>query len=261
MDLAPALLSAGRKVIDLAGDFRLRDPAVFQRWYGKVHTHPDLLAQAVYGIPELFGDRIRTAALVANPGCYATSVILAVAPLLKAGLVTPQTIIVDAKSGWTGAGRETVSGWQQSGKLGDLWPYKVNGHQHMPEVEQALSDVNGRRAPSVTFVPHIVPMERGILSTIYLNTAAGISWETVDQRYREFFHAAPCVRLLPKDRWPQASNVVGTNYFDAAFTVDASKRLLIIVAAIDNLMKGAAGQAVQNLNLMCGWPETTGLLS
>ena len=261
MDLVPALLSAGRKVIDLAGDFRLRDAAVFQRWYGKTHTHPELLAQAVYGIPELFGDRIRTSALVANPGCYATSVILACAPLLKAGLIASPTIIVDAKSGWTGAGRETVAGWERSGKLGDLWPYRVNGHQHMPEVEQVLSDVNGRPAPSVTFVPHVVPMERGILSTIYLNTGEGMSWETVDQRYREFFREAPCVRILPKDRWPQASNVVGTNYCDVAFGVDSAKRLLIVIAAIDNLLKGAAGQAVQNLNLMCGWPETTGLLS
>ena len=260
MDLAPGLLSAGCRVIDLAGDFRLKDPTAFTRWYGKTHAHPELLAEAVYGIPELFADRIRKARLIANPGCYATSVILACAPLLKQRIVKPDGIIVDAKSGWTGAGRETVSDWERSGKLSDLWPYKVNGHQHTPEVEQVLREVNGSQAPSVTIVPHVVPMERGILSTMYLSSIEGVTWEAVDRLYRDFYRDAPCVRIRPKDRWPQAKDVVGTNYCDVAFTVDPSKRLLVVVAAIDNLLKGAAGQAVQNFNLMCGFAETTGIL-
>ncbi|MBI4003756.1 MAG: N-acetyl-gamma-glutamyl-phosphate reductase, partial [Candidatus Omnitrophica bacterium] len=260
MDLAPPLLSAGRKVIDLAGDFRLRDAAAFQHWYGKAHTHPDLLAQAVYGIPELFADRIRAAVLVANPGCYATSVILALAPLLQAALIEPGHIIVDAKSGWTGAGRQTVEQWESTDTLGDLWPYKVNGHQHMPEMEQALAAFACNGAPSLTFVPHVVPMERGIMSTLYLRLTGTSDWERVDRLYRERYRDAAFVRIRPNNQWPQVRDVAGTNYCDIAFGVDPAKRLLIVIAAIDNLLKGAAGQAVQNLNLMCGWPETTGLL-
>src|SRR3989338_7464440 len=260
MDLVSALLSAGRKVIDLAGDFRLRDPAAFARWYGKAHTHPELLAQAVYGIPELFSDRLRNATLVANPGCYATSVILALAPLLQSSLIEPGSIIVDAKSGWTGAGRQAVEDWQRTGKLGDLWPYKVNGHQHVPEVEQSLAGFAHNGTPSITFVPHVVPMDRGIISTLYLRSAVTPEWERVDRVYREFYRDAPFVRIRHKDQWPQVRDVTGTNYCDLAFSTDVSKHLLIVVAAIDNLLKGASGQAVQNLNVMCGWPEPTGLL-
>lgn len=259
MDLAPALLSAGRKVIDLAGDFRLRDAAAFQRWYGKPHTHPELLGEAVYGVSELFPKAIGEARLVANPGCYATSVILALAPLLQAALIEPSSIIVDAKSGWTGAGRQTVEGWEREGRLGDLWPYKVAGHQHIPEVEQSLATFARNGTPSITFVPHVVPMERGIISTLYLRAAVTPAWERVDRVYREFYREAPFVRIRPKDQWPQVRDVVGTNDCDIAFSVDPAKRLLIVVAAIDNLLKGAAGQAVQNFNLMCGFAETTAL--
>ncbi|MDP3702776.1 MAG: N-acetyl-gamma-glutamyl-phosphate reductase [Candidatus Omnitrophota bacterium] len=259
MDLAPALLAAGRKVIDLAGDFRLKDAAAFTRWYGKPHTHPELLGEAVYGVPELFPKAIRGARLIANPGCYATSVMLALAPLLQAGLIEPGHIIVDAKSGWTGAGRQLVEDWKCSGRLGDLWPYKVNGHQHVPEVEQSLAAFACNGTPSIAFVPHVVPMDRGIMSTLYLRSAVTPEWERVDRVYREFYRDAPFVRIRPKDQWPQVRDVTGTNYCDLAFSADPSKRLLIVVAAIDNLLKGASGQAVQNLNLMYGWPEPTGL--
>ena len=260
MELASGLLSAGRRVIDLAGDFRLKEPTAFSRWYGKPHTHPELLGQAAYGIPELFQEEIRRARLVANPGCYATSVILTCAPLMAQRLVEPEGVIVDAKSGHTGAGRETVSEWERQGKLQDLWPYKVNGHQQVPEIEQALAAACGGVVPSICFVPHVVPIPRGILSTIYLKTRGGLTWERLDQCYREAYRGAPFVRLLPKGRWPQIHDVVGTNYCDLAFTVDPDKRLVIVAAAIDNLVKGASGQAVQNLNLMAGWPETMGLL-
>jgi len=259
MDLAPTLLSAGRKVIDLAGDFRLRDASAFQRWYGKPHTHPELLGEAVYGISELFPKAIRAARLVANPGCYATSVMLTAAPLLQAGLIEPGSIIVDAKSGWSGAGRQIVEGWERDGRLGDLWPYKVAGHQHVPEVEQSLAAFACNGHPSITFVPHVVPMERGILSTLYLRLTAAADWPQIDRVFREGYRQAPFVRIRPQDQWPQVRDVVGTNYCDIAFRVEPTKPLLIAVAAIDNLLKGAAGQAVQNLNLMCGWPETTGL--
>jgi len=259
MHVAPTLLGAERKVIDLAGDFRLKDPAAFHRWYHLAHAHPELLHDAVYGACELFAPAIRRARLLANPGCYATSVTLALAPLLRAGLIEPQPIIIDAKSGWSGAGRQTVEGWERTGRLGDLWPYKVNSHQHMPEVEQALSAATGT-ASSLTFVPHVVPMERGMISTMYLRTTNPVTWQDADRCYREAYREAPFVRLRPKDEWPSAREVAGTNYCDLAFGEGTDQRLLIVVAAIDNLMKGAAGQALQNLNLMCGWSETTGLV-
>ena len=252
MDLVPALLSAGRKVIDLAGDFRLRDAAAFQRWYGKPHTHPELLGEAVYGVSELFPQAIRNARLIANPGCYATSVMLALAPLLQAGLIEPGSIIVDAKSGWTGAGRQLVEGWKCSGRLGDLWPYKVNGHQHVPEVEQSLAAFACNGTPSITFVPHVVPMDRGIISTLYLRAAVSPEWEQVERVYREFYRGAPFVRIRPKDQWPQVRDVTGTNYCDLAFSADPSKRLLIVIAAIDNLRKGAALNAVQIAEYLIG---------
>ena len=262
MDVVPTLLQAGRQVIDLGGDFRLHDPKAFASWYGKTHTHPELLGQAVYGISELFREQIQGASLIANPGCYATSAILACAPLLKRRCVDPEGIIVDAKSGRSGAGRQAVADMMSSVMPENLWAYKVNGHQHVPEIEQALGSLTRTRGLSVTFVPHVVPMHQGILSTIYLRTRGPLTWQQVHQRYEESYgHGrAPFVRLQPEGRWPQVRDVVGTNYCDLAFTVDQRKRLLIIVAVIDNLIKGAAGQAVQNLNLMAGWPETTGLL-
>jgi N-acetyl-gamma-glutamyl-phosphate reductase len=259
MDVVPCLQKSGRKVIDLAGDFRLKDPAAFARWYGTPQTHPELLPQAVYGCSELFREQIQQAWLVANPGCYATSVILACAPLLKAQLIEPEGMIVDAKSGLTGAGRKVTSELMFSEVNENVWPYKVNGHQHVPEIEQALEVVAGRPI-AITFVPHVVPMDRGILSTMYLRTTGPVTWEQVHETYRRVFGQAAFVRIRPKDHWPRVRDVVGTNACDLAFTVEPAKRLLIVVAAIDNLMKGAAGQAVQNLNLMCGFPETTGLL-
>ena len=260
MDLAPALLQAGKPVIDLSGDFRLKDSALFTQWYGKPHTHPELLSEAVYGISELAPQAIAKARLIANPGCYATSVILACAPLLKAGLVERDWMIVDAKSGLTGAGRKAESDLLFAEMNENLWAYKVNCHQHVPEIEQALRPFAGNQPVSFCFVPHIVPLNRGILSSIYLRLTKPATWEQVDAVYRDFYRQAPFVRIRPRDQWPRVRDVEGTNYCDLAFTVDAAKQGIVISAAIDNLLKGAAGQAVQNLNLMCGWPETTGLL-
>jgi len=258
MDVAPVLLKAGRKVIDLAGDFRLASPDAFAQHYGTPHTHPELLSQAVYGLSELNGDAVAKARLVANPGCYAASVILACAPLLKAKFAEPSGIIVDAKSGLTGAGRKAEVSTMFAEMNENLWAYKVNAHQHVPEIEQALGAFGGMSG-SMCFVPHVVPVNRGILSTIYLRLSGGATWEQVDNAYRSFYQHAPFVRVRPQGQWPAVRDVAGTNYCDIAFTVDPAKRLLIVVAAIDNLLKGAAGQAVQNMNLMSGWPETTGL--
>ncbi len=260
MDLVPGLLKAGRRVIDLGGDFRLKDATSFERWYAQPHAHPELLPQAVYGLPELNQDAIRTAKLVANPGCYATSVIIAAAPLLKAGLVQAEGIIVDAKSGLTGAGRKAEAALMFPEVHENLWAYKVNKHQHMPEIAQALSRFAKTGAPSIVFVPHIVPLSRGILSSVYFRLAKACAWEDVDQAYRAFYKDAPFVRIRPVNAWPKVQDVAGTNYCDLGFTVDAGQHLLIVSAAIDNLMKGAAGQAVQNMNLMAGVAETAGLL-
>ena len=259
MEVVPVLLAAGRRVIDLAGDFRLTDPAAFQQWYGVSHSHPALLHDAVYGIPELFASRIRAARLVANPGCYATAAILACAPLVQAGLVELEGIIVDAKSGITGAGRKAEAPLMFAEMNENLWAYKVNRHQHVPEIEQALAAATGRQ-PSICFVPHVVPLNRGILSTVYFRLTKAVAWEDIDQCYRHAYREAPFVRLRGKDAWPKVRDVEGTNACDLAFTVDAERRRLIVVAVIDNLMNGAAGQAVHNLNVMQGWPQTTGLL-
>ncbi len=258
MDVAPVLLSAGRKVIDLAGDFRLKDPNAFTRWYGTTHRHPELLPDAVYGLSELAREAIQQARLVANPGCYATSVILAVAPLLHAKLIDPAEIVVDAKSGVTGAGRKPEPQLMFAELAENLWPYKVNGHQHVPEIAQALAPFGG--PSNLCFVPHVVPLTRGILSTIYLRLAKNTSREAVGAAFQTFYREAPFVRLKAEGQWPSVRAVTGTNFCDLGFAVDADARRLIVVAAIDNLVKGAAGQAVQNLNLMCGLPETTGLL-
>lgn len=259
MDVAPTLLQAGRHVIDLAGDFRLKDAAVFASWYGKEHSHPELLPKAVYGVPELFAEEIRASKLLSNPGCYATSVILACAPLLREAVIDPALITVDAKSGLTGAGRKAEAPMMFSEMNENLWAYKVNHHQHVPEIEQVLQAATGRAA-SICFVPHVVPLNRGILSTIYLRLAKSVTWDEVHRIYQASYRTAPFVRIRPSTQWPTVRDVEGTNYCDLAFTVDSTKRILIVVAVIDNLMKGAAGQAVQNLNLMMGWPETTGLV-
>lgn len=259
MDVAAALLKAGKKVIDLAGDFRLKDPAAFSRWYGKTHTHAELLKEAVYGVPELSGPAIAKARLIANPGCYATSVILACAPLLHSGLVERDWVVVDAKSGLTGAGRKAQPDLLFAEMNENCWAYKVNHHQHVPEIEQALMPFAAGLPLGICFVPHVVPINRGILSSVYLRLAKSVSWQQADEAFRGFYKSAPFVRIRPQDQWPKLHDVQGTNYCDIAFAVDSSRRGLIVSAAIDNLLKGAAGQAVQNLNLMYGWPETTGL--
>lgn len=260
MDVVPTLLKDGRRVIDLAGDFRLKDPALFSQWYGLPHRHPELLSQAVYGISELYAEPIRKALLVANPGCYATSVILACVPLLQAGILEPTEIIVDAKSGLTGAGRKMDSAMMFAQMNENLWAYKVNNHPHAPEIEQALRGFSVTSELSLCFVPHVVPLNRGIFSTIYLRLKKPHTWDDIAAIYRAFYGQAPFIRIRPEAKWPKVREVSGTNYCDIAFTLDLQSRRLIIGSVIDNLVKGAAGQAVQNLNLMAGFPETTGLL-
>jgi len=258
MEVVPTFLELGKKVIDLSADYRLSDPAVYGEWY-EPHLNPDNLKKAVYGLPELRRERIKGAKLVANPGCYPTSIILALAPLLKGGLIDPSSIIADSASGVTGAGR--------SAKVDSLYcevnegfrAYGVGGtHRHIPEIEQELSLLAGEPL-KITFTPHLVPMDRGILSTVYAAAEKTISSEALAALYREFYAGEPFVRILTNGNLPSTAYVRGSNFCDIAPLVDPRTGRIIVVSAIDNLVKGASGQAVQNMNLLCGFPETSGL--
>lgn len=258
MEVVPTFLKLGKKVIDLSADYRLSDPAVYGEWY-EPHMNPANLKKAVYGLPEIRRTKIKGAKLVANPGCYPTSIILGLAPLLKKGLIRPQSIIADSASGVTGAGR--------SAKVDSLYcevnegyrAYGVGGvHRHTPEIEQELS-ILADTPLKVTFTPHLVPMDRGILSTIYAAPLKDMTTADLVKLYEEFYAGEPFVRVLPQGSLPSTAFVRGSNFCDIAPLVDARTGRIIIVSAIDNLVKGASGQAIQNMNIVCGFPETTGL--
>lgn len=259
MELVPSLLEAGAKVVDLSADFRLRQEDVFKQWY-QPHTAPGLLAEAVYGLPELYADQIRPARLVANPGCYPTSVILALAPFLKSGLLADGAppIIADCCSGTSGAGRGAALGTSFCEVQDSFKAYKVVGHRHTPEIEQELSRLHGRSL-TVSFTPHLLPINRGILSTIYAIPKKDIQVEELRNLYLDFYRSSPFVRVRPLGYEPQTSEVRGSNFCDLSLYYDQRGGLLKIVSAIDNLCRGASGQAVANMNLMSGWPETEGL--
>lgn len=258
MEVVPTFLKLGKRVIDLSADYRLSDPAVYGEWY-EPHINPAGLKKAVYGLPEIRRAKIKGAKLVANPGCYPTSIILGLAPLLKKGLIELSSIIADSASGVTGAGR--------SAKVDSLYcevnegfkAYGVGGaHRHTPEIEQELSLLAGEPL-KITFTPHLLPMDRGILSTIYASPKKKISTETIVALYREFYAGEPFVRVLAEGNLPSTAFVRGSNFCDIAPLVDPRTGRIIVVSAIDNLVKGASGQAVQNMNLVCGFPETMGL--
>jgi len=247
------LVDRGVRVIDLSADFRLHDPAVYARWYGE-HPVPALLAEAVYGLPELHREEIRTARLVANPGCYPTGALLGLAPLARAGLLA-EPIVVDAKSGTTGAGRGAKVDQLFAEVNENFRPYGIGEHRHGPEIQQEL-DAAGATAP-VLFVPHLLPVSRGILSTMYVRCAAGRP--PLDELYERAYAAEPFVVLRGGGPPPELREVRGTNRCAVGWRWDATSRQAVIVTAIDNLGKGAAGQAVQCLNLWLGVPETTAL--
>ena len=257
MDIIPSLLDRGVRVVDLSADYRLRDPEVYAKWYS-AHRTPELLKEAVYGLPELYRDKIRTARLVANPGCYPTSVILASAPPLRRGLIDPETIIADSKSGVTGAGRGMDMGVHFCEVNEGLKAYKVAEHRHTPEIEQELSVLAGR-ALMVNFTPHLIPMSRGILSTVYSNLKEAVGSADVEEAFRSFYMDEPFVRLGNREHLPVSLQVRGSNYCDLGWRVDERTRRLIVISVIDNLTRGASGQAVCNMNIMCGLPEDTGL--
>jgi len=259
MDIVPRLLAAGKKVVDLSADYRLHDPAVYETWYQE-HTSPELLDEAAYGLPELYRDQIATARLTANPGCYPTSVILALAPLLRKGLIDPATLIIDSKSGTSGAGRAANVGTLFCEVNDGFKPYKVGGtHRHIPEIEQELSLAAGTPV-TVTFTPHLLPISRGILSTIYASLTGEGKTADLQTLYEQTYDDEPFVRVLPAGVPPATQHVRGSNCCDLSLQKDTRTGRLIVMSAIDNIVKGASGQAVQNMNLMNGFPETLGLM-
>jgi len=256
MDFVPVVLKQGLKVIDLSADYRFRDAAVYEAWY-QPHKTPELLPTAVYGLPELYREKIRGAQLVGNPGCYPTSVILAAAPLLSNRLIRHQSLIADSKSGVSGAGRG-LSLTSHFCEVNDGFKaYKVAEHRHTPEIEQELSQLAGEKVV-INFTPHLVPMSRGILSTVYADLNAGVSASRVAEAFEAFYAEAPFVRLFGRQT-PTTLQVRGTNYCDLGWVVDERTRRVIMVSVIDNLARGASAQAVCNLNLMFGLPEEAGL--
>ncbi len=257
MEIVPLLLARGVRVVDLSADFRFRSRARYEAHY-QPHAAPELLSRAVYGLTELFADAVRGADLVGNPGCYPTCSLLPLAPFVKQGLVDPDTIVIDAKSGVSGAGRGLSLGSLFCEAADSFRAYKVASHRHEPEIEENLSTLAGRDV-AVTFVPHLVPMNRGMLSTIYAKLARPLDQAQARSVAADFHANSPFVRILPPGRLPRTSDVRGTNLCDVAVEVDAHAGRLILVSVIDNLVKGAAGQAVQNMNVMFGLPETQGL--
>jgi N-acetyl-gamma-glutamyl-phosphate reductase len=260
MEMAPPLLAAGKQVIDLGADFRLKDGATFEKWY-KHHPAPGpLLEQAVYGLPEAgYRPLVREASLVANPGCYPTSCALAAMPALREGLVETKGIIFDSKSGVSGAGRKPSLAHHFTEVAENFSAYGVAGaHRHTPEIEQTLSTLAGEPI-TVQFTPHLLPIARGILTTAYFQLRQNVSTEAVWELYTKAYEGEPFVRVRPLGDLPQTKQVFGSNFCDISVQVDRRTGRLIVISVIDNLVKGASGQAVQNMNLMCGLPETTGL--
>jgi N-acetyl-gamma-glutamyl-phosphate reductase len=256
MDFVAAQPPDGPAIIDLSGDFRLAEAEVYEEWYGMEHRAVDRLADAVFGLPELFRDEIRGARLVANPGCYPTAAILALAPLARRGLIRPDDLLVDAKSGVTGAGATSKPGTHFPTVVGDFRAYGLLRHRHTPEIEAALSRAFGGTVQAL-FTPHLLPVDRGILATCYARPSRELSAEAIGEAYAEDYTDEPFVRLAGAP--PSIKEVRGSNFCDVHAELDPRTGRVVALAAIDNLVKGAAGQAVQNLNLVFGWPETTGL--
>lgn len=258
MKITPLLLKKGVRVIDLSGDYRLASAAVYKKWYGQRHTDSRRLGKAVYGLPEIYRAKIAGADLVANPGCYPTAAILGIAPLAGLRAKAVQSIIIDAKSGASGAGKKVSDSLMFCEVNENFKAYKLFAHQHTPEIEQYLSSIAGK-AVGVTFTPHVVPLNIGIFETIYVQLTEGLSQAQLQILYKKFYKTEPFVRVLKAGQVPEVKHVAGTNFCDIGLAYDSAKRLVIITSAIDNLVKGAAGQAVQNMNIMCGFKETEGL--
>ncbi len=254
-----AFIRSGKRVVDLSADFRLKDPSLYREWYGMEHKGKELLDSAVYGLPEIYREKIRGAVLVANPGCYPTAGILAIAPLIKNGLIQNDRIYIDAKSAISGAGRGPALPYHFPEAHEGLEAYKVGVHRHTPEIEQALSDISGGNI-KVTFVPHLIPANRGLLCTVYAPLASAVEAGEITRIYKKFYDNEPFIRILDTGRQPNIRDVRGANFCDIGIAVDRRNRCIVVTSAIDNLVKGAAGEAIQNMNIMMGFEETTGLM-
>jgi len=266
-EFAVPLLQAGRTVIDLSADFRLKSAATYQDFYNHEHPAPDLLKKSVYGLPEVYREEIKAATLIASPGCYPTSILLPVIPLLRAGLIRPDGIIADSMSGVSGAGRKAEVDYLFCECNESVRAYGLPKHRHLSEIEEQLS-LAAQTPVTIQFTPHLIPVNRGILTTLYLTptepfadlVGASRVAEKIAAAYQAAYASEPFVRLLEGKALPDTKNVTGTNVLEIAWRLDPRTGRLIVLSAEDNIVKGASGQAVQSLNLLCGWPETTGLL-
>lgn len=257
--LAPAFVDAGMRVIDLSGDFRLITPELYQEWYRKEPAPADYLSRAVYGLTEVFGEEVKGASLISNPGCYPTAAALGLVPAIQEGWMEPSSLIIDAKSGISGAGRGLGLQVHYAEANENLSAYKVNRHQHIPEIEQTLSRVRGEQV-AITFTTHLVPMTRGIMTTMYGTLLQDKNDQDFIDLYQSYYEGRTFIRIRPQGKWPATKEVSGSNYCDIGFSVDRRTGRVTIISVIDNVVKGAAGQAIQNLNVSMGWDETTGLL-
>jgi N-acetyl-gamma-glutamyl-phosphate reductase len=258
-EYAVPLLAAGRIVIDLSADFRLKSAAVYKEFYTHDHPAPDLLKKSVYGLPEIYRAQIKKSLLIASPGCYPTSILLPLIPLLKAGLVKPTGIIADSLSGVSGAGRKAEVDYLFCECNESVRPYGVPKHRHLSEIEEQLS-LAAKSPVVIQFTPHLIPVNRGILTTLYLEPAEKLTEEKISACYQKFYGDETFVRLLEGKSLPDTKNVQGTNVIEIAWRLDSRTNRLIVMSAEDNLVKGASGQAVQSLNILCGFPETAGLV-
>lgn len=258
-DLAPTLVARGCKVLDLSADYRFSELKTYEFWYSKQRSDHAVAAQAVYGLPELYRDRIARSSLIGCPGCYPTASLLALAPLMKQGLIVPETAIIDAKSGTSGGGRQGKINLLLAEADGSLGAYNVGHHRHTPEIEQICSDLAGHEV-MVQFTPHLIPMPRGILATVYATLRdPGLERDDLLTIFKAFYRSSPWIKVLPSGIYPQTKWACGTNLCYIGLEVDSRTGRVIVISAIDNLLKGQAGQALQCLNLMMGWPETLGL--
>ena len=257
METVPLFYRQGKRVVDLSADFRFKDAGVYERWYQK-HTSADLLLESVYGLPELHREKIRNAKIVGNPGCYPTGALIGLIPLVKKRMISLEGIVIDSKSGLSGAGRDVVLGSLFCEVNEGVKAYKIFEHRHLPEIEQELSEMTQKKV-AVTFVPHLIPMDRGILTTIYPVLIKKCKTEEVLSAFQEYYEKEPFIRICPKGKLPNTKDVRGSNFCDIGVKVNEADGRTVIVTAIDNLVKGASGEAVQNMNIMLGFPETMGL--
>lgn len=255
---AKQFLDGGAKVIDLSADYRLKSASVYKQWYGAAHPHPELLKKAVYGLPEKYREEIMRADLIANPGCYATTSILTILPLIEHNLVDPKSVIVDAKSGVSGAGKKLEHKYLFCEADENFSAYAVSKHRHMPEIEQEVSVQN--RKVSLTFVPHLLPLSRGILAAVYASLKKKLGTAQLLNIYKNFYADEPFVRVLEEGKFPDLKSVQYSNYYLVGAKVDERNQRVIAIGVLDNLAKGASSQAVQNMNLLFGFEETSGLL-